>query len=305
MPRSLPAVSSGALLFFLLYTSMAFCSCVTVGASDDLGGFATHRLIERSNTAFTTDIAEENLRSAQGLPNSENVDVEAALKVIDRWTNVVDHETRRNWHRFQDHPEDYENSEVFYRMGMLVTVLQQDLGVRYNPALVDVPDEKIDEAFLSDPSNIFLNGLLGAKRLGTCSSMPVLYAAIGRWLGYPLHLVTAKDHLFLRWQSPGEATYTNIEATNHGITLPDNDYYKHWRQISDADIKAGRELRSLTSSQEIAVFMQTRAAVLQYHGRLSEALEAYKEAARLWPQNATIQTYIDDLTARMDKAYAH
>lgn len=162
-------------------------------------GLTLGRLLEMSSTELAdVDIAEMNLLCAKGLPGAEKMDIEKAVKIVDYWTDRVDLETKRNRHRFKEHPEEYENSEIYYSMGMLVTVLQQDLDVHYNPTLIDVPENKIDEAFLSDPSNMFLTGLLGEKRIGTCASMPVLYAAIGRRLGYPLSLGSAKDHLFLR-----------------------------------------------------------------------------------------------------------
>jgi hypothetical protein len=47
---------------------------------------------------------------------------------------------------------------------------------------------------------LFLHGLTQGRG-GTCLSMPVAYVAVGRRLGYPLKLVTAKGHLFARWES--------------------------------------------------------------------------------------------------------
>jgi hypothetical protein len=58
----------------------------------------------------------------------------------------------------------------------------------------------MNDGFFADPSKVFLHGLLGPERVGTCSSLPVLYVAVGRQLGYPLKLVTAKGHLFVRWE---------------------------------------------------------------------------------------------------------
>lgn len=263
-------------------------------------GLTLGRLLEMEPPELAeVDIAEANLLCARGLPGSENLDVHGALKLIDYWTDQVALETRRNWHRFKDRPEEYENSELYYRIGMLVTVLQQDLGVHYNAELIDVPENKVDEKFLADPSNMFLTGVLGEKRMGTCSSMPVLYAAIGRRLGYPLSLVSAKDHLFLRWQRSGEDAFTNIEATSQGITMHDDDYYKKWRSITEEEIKAGICLRSFTPPQELAVFMQTRAAEMQYHKRSPEALVAYAEAARLWPENRVMKTFMADILVKV------
>ncbi len=245
------------------------------------------------------DIAEANLLCAGGLPGSENLDIAAKLKQLDSWTDRVTLETRRNLHRFKDNPAEYENSEIYYRMGMIVTVLQQDFGVHYNPDLIDVPDSKVDEAFLSDPSNMLLTGLLSDRRMGTCSSMPVLYVAIGRRLGYPVSLVSAKDHLFVRWQRSGGSGYENIEGTSRGLTFHSDEYYKNWRGLTEADVTSGVHLKSLTATQELAVFLMTRGGALQYHQRLPEAAIAYAHAGFLWPEHRDLKTYLAEVGVKL------
>lgn len=262
-------------------------------------GLTLGRLLEMSPAELEDiDIAEMNLLCAKGLPGAENVDVQKSLKIIDYWTNRVDLETRRNRHRFKEHPEQYENSEIYYSMGMIVTVLEQDLGVQYNPALTD-SENLPDAAFLSDPSNVFLTGLLSDKRMGTCASMPVLYVAIGRRLGYPVGLVNAHDHLFVRWQRPGEETFRDLEATSQGIVFKTDDEYKAWRKVPEEEIKSGVSLRTLTPEQALAIFMETRASALRFHKRLPEAIVAYAEAARLWPQNRIPKTYLADIIVEL------
>jgi regulator of sirC expression with transglutaminase-like and TPR domain len=262
-------------------------------------GLTLGRLVEMSSDELAdVDIAEANLLCAKDLPGSQDLDIQKALKIIDYWTDRVDLETKRNRHRFKEHPEQYENSEIYYLMGMIVTVLQQDLGVRYDPALTD-SDNLNDEAFLSDPSNVFLTGLLSEKRAGTCASMPVLYVAIGRRLGYPVSLVNAKDHLFVRWQRPGEDAYRDLEATSQGVVFKTDDDYKTWRKIPEDEIKSGVSLRTLTPEQTLAIFMQTRAGALQFHKRLPEAIVAYAEAARLWPEAKALKTYLADAVVKL------
>ena len=178
-------------------------------------------------------------------------------------------------------------------MGMIVTVLEQDLGVRYNPALTD-SENLPDAAFLSDTSNVFITGLLGDKKVGTCVSMPVLFFAIGRRLGYPVSLVNAHDHLFVRWQRPGEDAYRNLEATSEGIVFKTDEEYKAWRKIPEEEIKSGVSLRSLTPEQTLAIFMETSAGALRFHKRLAEAVVSYAEAARLWPENRIAKTSLAD-----------
>jgi hypothetical protein len=150
------------------------------------------------------DIALLNLLCAEGLRGSEKLDLDKTLDGIDDMATRVRVETDRNFHRFRSNPADYENSEPYYRMAMLVTVLQQDFGIRYNPDRVTpVGVFEPNDRFFADSRDVFVHGLVGETKTGTCSSLPVLYTAVGRRLKYPLSLVSAKNHLFVRWEDRG------------------------------------------------------------------------------------------------------
>ena len=129
--------------------------------------------------------------------------------------------------------------------------------------------------------------------------MPVLYVAIGRRLGYPVTLVSAKDHLFVRWQRSGTSGYENIEGTSRGFTFHTDDYYKNWRGITEEDIKSGVHLKPLTPAQELAVFMMTRGSALQYHKRLPEAAIAYAYAGFLWPEHRDLKTCLAEVGVKL------
>ena len=157
----------------------------------------------------------------------------------------------------------------------LITVLQQDCDVRYNPA-------RIREVDFSDSGDLFLHGLLGEDRTGTCVSLPVLYVALGRRLGYPLKLVTTNGHIFARWQSPDGKERFNIEGTNQGLSCFEDAYYQRWpHKITEQDIRACRYLKSLTPKEELALFLATRGHCLEAIGQLPQAQLAYVHAHRL------------------------
>ena len=91
--------------------------------------------------------------------------------------------TDRNYHRFKADPATYSNSEAFYKMLMMAVVLYEDYGVRYNPKWITSPEATpADDHFFADSRDILLHGLVGPQHLGTCSSMPILYIALGRRL---------------------------------------------------------------------------------------------------------------------------
>jgi hypothetical protein len=109
------------------------------------------------------------------------------------------------------------STEGFFRMIMMGVVLAEDFQVRHAPdKIASAAEAHIGDGFFADARDVFLYGLTGSERRGTCSSLPVLQVAIGRRFGYPLKLVTTKGHLFVRWEGAHERF--NIEAAGRGVT---------------------------------------------------------------------------------------
>jgi len=225
------------------------------------------------------DLAVMNLECAEGLPGNENLNIPAALDELDAWAEHVREETERNLHRFREHPEESYNSESYWRAAMMITVLQQDYGVHYNL-------ERMRDLSMTHGEDVFITGLLGPLREGTCSSMPVLYVVIGRRLGYPLHLVCANGHYFARWETKDGKVRFNMEATAKGLTCESDDYYKGWPYpLSKDELDSGVYLRSLTSAEELAECLEMRGWVLDALQRMPEAEVCYAEAHALMPNN--------------------
>lgn len=225
------------------------------------------------------DIAAMNLACAEELPGFEGVDPKAVLAKLDEWAAKVKTETERHLYRAKDpkYAEHYHNSENYLRAEFLIQTLQEDCGVRYNPVRIYTPD-------FSDSRDSFIHGMLDPKQGGTCASMPVLYAAIGRRLGYPVKLVSAKQHLFCRWESHTERF--NIEGSSNGgwDSYPD-DHYKMWpKPISQAEIEQDGYLKPKTPSKELADFLLARASCEAVNRQLPAARASLAEAHRLDPE---------------------
>ena len=235
------------------------------------------------------DIALMNLRCAEGLRGAEGLDVPAALKMLDQYAHRAEAETARHLYHYRDHPADYENSEAYFRLIMLSTVLQQDFGVRYNPARITSPGIfEPNEIFYANARDVFLHGLTSPPVMGTCSSLPVLFVAVGRRLGYPLSLVSTKSHLFVRWQDSRE--YFNVDATSIGLNRYDDEYFKTWPfKISDEEIRLDGYLKSMTPREELACFLSIRGACLMSMRRFDEAVAAEAETAHLVPHIRSYQ----------------
>lgn len=255
----------------------------------DSPSLALPRLIGMSPDELSrVDIGLMNLLCATGLPGNDATNTRAALAELDRMARQVNTETERHLRKFQTHPDEFNSSEAYFRMLCLTTVLQQDFGIRYNPNRARPSDGAIEpnEAFFADSSDVFLHGLLGPKRTGTCASLPVLYVAVGRRLGYPLKLVAAKNHLFARWEGGRERL--NVEATTQGLTTFEDDYYRRWPFVmTPEEERSERYLTSLSAADELSVFLSLRTQCLLAAGRRDEALFTQEQVCRLAPYSVT------------------
>jgi hypothetical protein len=256
------------------------------------------------------DIARVNLLCAEGLPGAEHLNIEQCLTALDDWARRVKSETDRHLYKFWQKPHDYQNSEGYFRMLMLITVLQQDLGVHYNL-------QRAREVDFTRSEDLFIHGMIPAPDQnvqqtngGTCVSMPVIYVAVARRLGYPAKLATTKAHVFCRWESPDHANPAwrdrfNIEATNQGMSSFSDDYYKTWPySIGEEEIHANGYLQSLTPAQELADFLTTRGHCLLDTGKRREALEAYTQAVMRNPANALLAAFREDALRKLNATLA-
>jgi hypothetical protein len=236
-----------------------------------------------SNQLLNTDIALMNMLCGESLKEAGASTVQSSLAALDQWAARVKAETQRHLYRFRAKPAEFEDSEGYFRMLMMAVVLYEDFGVRYNPKLISQSSSSAtDYEFFANPRDVFINGLLGSDRTGTCSSMPVLYIAIGRRLGYPLKLATTKAHLFIRWEGNGERF--NLEATGKGMNRYDDEHYKQWPfPVTEEEMRADGYLKSLTPQEELALFLSIRGHCLMAAQCYAEAQTNYANAAQLAP----------------------
>lgn len=242
------------------------------------------------------DIAEMNLLCAQELPGSENLDVSKTLAIIDSWAQHVKSETERNFHRFREAPAAFGNSEAYYRMLCLVTVLQQDFHIRYNPKLIDVVGQpwKPDTVFLASSKNVFIHGLI-EDRLGTCATMPVLYVAIGRRLGYPVSIASAKMHLYVIWDGNGERL--NFEGSGLGMGVYPDEHYKQWPfPLTEEEPKSGEYLCPMNGAEALAAFLMSRGGILMLKNQRYVSLDCYRRAHDLAPNWKDLDALLEYLT---------
>lgn len=230
------------------------------------------------------DIAVMNLACAVGLPGSEAIDSRGCLDALDRWAEQVAAFTDRMGHRFRDHPAEFAHSDGYFRTLAMITTLQRDLGVKYNPA-------KIPEDAPFDLADTFVHGVTHGEG-GTCATLPVVYAAVAWRLGYPITIVAARggsgiDHLFARWDDPPDGERFNIEATAPGLACPADDHYRTGRYQPEPDLARLRHtyLASQTPRLALAGFLGQRGHAAADAGLDRVAVEAFAFAAGLAPED--------------------
>lgn len=247
------------------------------------------------------DIAVLNLLCAEGLRGSENLDIQQCLDTLEAWARHVRRETDRNFHQFAEHPEEFKNALAYYRMGVLGAVLCEDLRIEYNPDLERVSNEAMKthalekwNRFFGDSGDVFIHGLLSGKHLGTCSSMPFLYAAIGRRLGYPVTIAARKHHLYARYDE-GNGEHLNIEATeNRGFATPsDEEFRTGWPPMTEDEIRGMGWLRPLSNKEILAICLLNRSSCLRSMGRYEDANAALDLAARYQPETTLAKRVLE------------
>ena len=220
----------------------------------------------------SVDIGLMNLLCAQGLKGAEDIDVDKYMVILDEWADLIKHETEIRLWQFEKHTDYYDNSESLFRMVMLVLGLKEKLGVHYNLENMNTPS-------YADSSQIFIHGLLGPEREGSCVSLPVLCIAVGRRLGYPVRLVHTAAHSFVRWDDRKTGERINIEPSMKGTDSQPDEYYKKWPlPLTDLQLKSGYYLRSLTAAEELSSFLIYRGKNLEDTGRITEAQIAFANA---------------------------
>jgi hypothetical protein len=262
-----------------------------------------------SDQIQNVEMARMNLLCAEGLVGSDQLDVEKDLAIIDQWATQADQDLQRFTPLYHTHPEKFPDvhSESEWKMYVLFGFLRERQGIGYNPELKaifakgygyieDHPDE-----FRLDARDTFLNGIV-ERRMGVCSSLPAIFVAVGRRLGYPLYYVHTKGHSFVRWDDGKERF--NVETTRSFFTTPHDDYYERWPyRISKQDQADFGYLKNQTPQQMLAGFLQDRCACLYASGRVKEGNQAFEAAAALTSEYRGISGQLHKGNAESPRMY--
>jgi len=117
---------------------------------------------------------------------------------------------------------------------------------------------------------------------------------------YPLKLVAAKNHLFVRWEDGRERL--NIEATTRGLTTFEDDYYRPWPfPMTPEEERTERYLISHSPAEELSVFLSLRTQCLLAAGRWEEALSSQEQVCRLAPHSLTQREILKQIRSKLKR----
>lgn len=248
------------------------------------------------------DIAMINLVCAEGLYGAENLNINECLRQIDEWSEQAGKLLAEREFMFFQAPEQSGHSINRWRCSALGQYLSQIIGLSYHPDRKGLKSGgAYDTHHFQDSRDFMIHGLILEKNRGTCASMPVLYTAIARRLGYPVELVTTRNHLFSRWVDPeGKETF-NIEWTDTYVDFKSNEFYKVFPgKLNPGEIERQGYLTSLSKEQAMSSFMHLRGMCLWFHDDLEGARKAFIEASRLDNNRLIRQGYIREVEKQIE-----
>ena len=223
------------------------------------------------------DIAEQHLACAHGIPGSDAIDPAACIRKLDELVPWVQRFTAGCAAKCR---QEFNDTDAQARMRCLLEVLWRGAGIRYDVSAIpeDAP-WKFEHSFIH-------GALFGAG--GTCATLPILYAALGRRLGYPLKLVEGWGpkwtHLFCRWEEPSGERF-NVDVTAEGVSFLPDEYYRSLHPQSAEHERLGQYLQSKPPREELAGFLFQRGLAWHHFGHLHDAVAAYAWSCGLAPNN--------------------
>lgn len=241
----------------------------------------------------SVDLAEANILCAEGLPGVGDLDVPKCVEKIDRWTELVRKQTLRRLSEYTRSPQTYDNSEARFRLSVLADVIGKDIGLYYDcvPLLQHPVGTLVPQRgnLFQDPRQVFIHGVLLGEAPPAPLTLTVIVTAIGRRLGYPLKLVTARTHAFVRWEDDKDRI--NFEITSGGLRVIQDETYREACLKGLSAEAQDQYMRSFSPARELAVFLSRRAACFMAKGQLLDAEVCWAHAWELDPtQQMTLES---------------
>ena len=238
------------------------------------------------------DVGRMNLICADAVSGLGESELPRLLRRLDEWAEGARRAEVRYRKTYERETMRYDNSYAKYRAVNLALTIKEDFRCRYQKehirsgAMTDFASPR----FFRNPDDVFVSGLL-KRRLGTCSSFPVLLVALGRRLGYPLYLKLTGGHMFCCWDDGKERF--NLETNGDAVDTPSDEHYLKepcygMAARSQREMTAERLMVKLTNAEALSVFLETAGYCAEANGNLPRALSIYRAALKYRPESAIL-----------------
>lgn len=111
------------------------------------------------------DIAVVNLVCAEGLPDTEDIELPKYMALLDQMAAAAEARTEKSWRLFDLKPAEFNGSRNVFRIFMMEHVLRTQFGVKYDPMRSHI---KPDASTVKPPHrsyDTFIHGVLSACSL--------------------------------------------------------------------------------------------------------------------------------------------
>lgn len=127
----------------------------------------------------------------------------------------------------------------------------------------------------------------------------MLFVAIGRRLGYPMHLAMSNGHVYCQWVDP-DGKHVNLEGScpGGGETYPDEHYLTFPNRIAPVQLATGRFVRPLKPAEEFSFFLETRGHCFADNGNFAMARLSYEIAEQVAPAWSLARFHLSQLMMR-------
>ena len=290
--------SADRLLFSFLLVGLMVCGCrkqpLEYHLDNELKPVTERDLIEMPEDELErVDIARMNIICARAAFQGNGPGIDECLRQIDAWAERAKAAEEKYRRCFERDPSRYDNSYAKFRAVNLVLTIKEDFKCRYQMALVSsgAMADIHSPRFFRNPDDVFITGLLCHRR-GTCSSYPVLIAALGRRLGYPIYLKMSHGHLFCCWDDGVERF--NLDTNGEGVDKPTDEFYfsdpiHGLKGRSAVELANERIMVKLDNKDALGVFLETAGYSLEAQGALPGAQGHYLAALKYRPNCANLQ----------------
>ena len=133
--------------------------------------------------------------------------------------------------------------------------------------------------FKNQDSELFLETINGPQL--DCDGSSFVVMAEGHEQGWPIYLVSAPSHMFVRWDNGLKDTQQMRFNMDFGLSRPDSSYRK---RISSHAISQQVYLENLSQRKFVATVLHNRAGALRKAGRYRTAIREYTRALSLNPK---------------------